>query len=200
MEGLVLKDLDAPYVDDRVTKAWWSWKVDPLTVLAVLIYAERRQADSGGGYTDYTFAVWDEDNTLVPFTHAHQGLTDSEVKEIDRFVKQNTVERFGPVSSVKPELVFEIAFESIRVSSRHKSGIAVRSPRVRAWLRDNSPADADQTLEASDISHVVRDQDLVPGILVDGRGEYLSSRLCLQVLIQRGEGVERVCGRLSFDR
>lgn len=142
VEGLVLKDLDTPYVDDRVTKAWWSWKADPLTIAAVLIYAERRQSDSGGGYTDYTFAVWDEANTLVPFTHAHQGLTDSEVKEIDRFVKQHTVERFGPVSSARPELVFEISFEAIRTSTRHKSGVAVRSARIQRWLEGTDAKDA----------------------------------------------------------
>ena len=97
---------------------------------------------TSSGLTDYTFAVWD-DERLVPFAKAYSGLTDAEIREVDRFVRRNIRERFGPVRSVKPELVFEIAFEDIRLSKRHKSGVAVRFPRMARWRRDKKPEEAD---------------------------------------------------------
>lgn len=142
VEGLMLKRRDAAYRVGRKRGDWWKWKVDPLTVDAVLIYAQRGHGRRAGLYTDYTFAVWDGDD-LVPFAKAYSGLTDAEIRRVDRFVKRNTIERFGPVRSVQPELVFEIAFEGIRASSRHKSGVAVRFPRMARWRTDKPAGEAD---------------------------------------------------------
>jgi DNA ligase-1 len=144
VEGVMLKDLDAPYEVGRKTGVWWKWKVDLLTVDAVLIYAQHDRGRRASLYTDYTFAVWDADGSLVPFAKAYSGLTETEIRRVDRFVRLNTVERFGPVRSVKPELVFEIAFEAIRPSTRHRSGIAVRFPRIQRWRQDKRPHDANQ--------------------------------------------------------
>jgi DNA ligase-1 len=146
VEGLMLKRKSSPYRVGRVRGDWWKWKVDPFTVDAVLIYAQRGSGKRASLYTDYTFAVWDEAGNLVPFAKAYSGLTNDEIREVDRFVRANAVESFGPVRSVKAELVFEIAFEGIRESSRHKSGIAVRFPRIQRWRRDKPPSEA-ATLE-----------------------------------------------------
>ncbi|MBX2846113.1 MAG: ATP-dependent DNA ligase [Saprospiraceae bacterium] len=140
-EGLMLKRKDAPYGVGRKKGDWWKWKVDPLTVDAVLIYAMRGHGRRANLYTDYTFAVWKGDE-LVPFTKAYSGLTDAEFRKVDAFVKKNTIERFGPVRSVKPELVFEIAFEGIAQSSRHKSGVALRFPRMKRWRHDKPVEEA----------------------------------------------------------
>ncbi len=144
-EGIMLKRLDAPYLAGRKKGDWWKWKVDPMTIDAVMIYAQRGHGRRANLYSDYTFAVWD-DKDLVPFTKAYSGLTDKEFGEVTRFVKKNTIERFGPVRSVTPELVFEIAFEGIRASSRHKSGVALRFPRIHRWRKDK-PAEEAGTLE-----------------------------------------------------
>ena len=141
-EGLMLKRLDAAYGVGRRRGDWWKWKVDPLSVDAVLIYAQPGSGRRAGLYTDYTFGVWDGDR-LVPFAKAYSGLTDEEIGRVDAFVRRNSVDRFGPVRVVKPELVFEIAFEGIQLSTRHKSGIAVRFPRMARWRTDKRPADAD---------------------------------------------------------
>ena len=146
VEGLMLKSLGSPYAVGRVTGIWWKWKIDPHIVDAVLIYAQRGSGRRASLYTDYTFAVWD-DGELVPFAKAYSGLTDEEIRQVDRFVRQNTIEKFGPVRRVKPELVFELAFENIQLSSRHKSGVAVRFPRMARWRTDKKPEEAD-TLEA----------------------------------------------------
>ncbi|MEM7481452.1 MAG: ATP-dependent DNA ligase [Acidobacteriota bacterium] len=144
-EGLMLKRRESSYRVGRKKGDWWKWKVDPYTVDAVMIYAQRGHGRRASQYTDYTFGVWDGD-ALVPFAKAYSGLTDAEIRKVDRFVRRNTLERFGPVRSVKAELVFELAFEGIRASSRHKSGVAVRFPRMARWRTDKQPADAD-TLE-----------------------------------------------------
>lgn len=141
-EGLMLKRLDSPYRVGRPRGDWWKWKIEPYTIDAVLIYAQRGHGRRASLYTDYTFAVWDND-TLVPFAKAYSGLTDAEIRRVDNFVRRNTLEKFGPVRSVTPELVFELAFENIQLSSRHKSGIAVRFPRIARWREDKSIADAD---------------------------------------------------------
>jgi DNA ligase-1 len=140
-EGLMLKRKNAPYQVGRKRGDWWKWKVDPLTIDAVMIYAMRGHGRRANLYTDYTFAVHDGDQ-LVPFTKAYSGLTDKEFREVDAFVKQNTIERFGPVRSVKAELVFEIAFEGIAESKRHKSGVALRFPRMKRWRKDKKAAEA----------------------------------------------------------
>ncbi len=149
VEGLMLKRLASPYGVGRRRGDWWKWKVDPLSVDAVLTYAQRGHGKRSGLFTDYTFSVWDGDR-LVPFAKAYSGLTDEEIREVDRFIRRNTLERFGPVRSVKPELVFEIAFEDIRPSSRHRSGVAVRFPRIARLRTDKDIADADtlQTIKA----------------------------------------------------
>ena len=142
VEGLMLKRLDGPYATGRVTGVWWKWKIEPYTVDAVMIYAQRGHGRRANLYTDFTFAAWDN-GELVPFAKAYSGLTDGEFREVDKFVRRNTVEKFGPVRSVKPELVFELAFENIQKSTRHKSGLAVRFPRMVRWRRDKPIAEAD---------------------------------------------------------
>ena len=141
-EGLMLKRLDAPYGVGRRKGGWWKWKVEPFTIDAVLIYAQRGSGRRASLYTDYTFGVW-KDGELVPFAKAYSGLTDEEIRRVDAFVRRNTLQRFGPVRTVKPELVFELAFEGIQRSPRHKSGVAVRFPRMLRWRTDKKPEDAD---------------------------------------------------------
>jgi DNA ligase-1 len=141
-EGLMLKRKDSQYQVGRKRGDWWKWKVDPFTIDAVLIYAMQGHGRRANLYTDYTFAVWHE-GRLQPFAKAYSGLTDEEIIAVDKFVKANTIEKFGPVRSVKPELVFELAFEGIQLSTRHKAGIAVRFPRINRWRKDKKAEDAD---------------------------------------------------------
>ncbi|MCW5937552.1 MAG: ATP-dependent DNA ligase [Fimbriimonadaceae bacterium] len=141
-EGLMIKSRMAPYTTGRKTGVWWKWKVDPFVVDAVLVTAQRGNGKRASLYTDYTFAIWDGEN-LVPFAKAYSGLDDKEIREVDAFVRKNTQEKFGPVRSVRPELVFELAFEGVQVSKRHKSGLAVRFPRINRWRKDKKPQDAD---------------------------------------------------------
>ncbi|MEP6571986.1 MAG: ATP-dependent DNA ligase, partial [Gemmatimonadota bacterium] len=145
-EGIMLKRIDSPYGVGRRRGDWWKWKVDPLSLDAVLVYAQAGHGRRAGLYTDYTFAVRDGD-ALVPFAKAYSGLTDEEIRRVDAFVRANTLERFGPVRTVRPELVFEIAFEGIQRSTRHKSGVAVRFPRIARWRTDKRAQDAD-TIES----------------------------------------------------
>lgn len=144
-EGIMLKRADSVYRAGRRRGDWWKWKVDAMTVDAVMIYAQQGHGRRANLYTDFTFAVW-KDKHLVPFTKAYSGLTDAEFQEINAWIRQNTLERFGPVRSVRPELVFEIAFEGIQPSTRHKSGIALRFPRIYRWRRDK-PSQEANTLE-----------------------------------------------------
>jgi DNA ligase-1 len=144
-EGVMLKRRSSGYGVGRRRGDWWKWKVEPHSVDAVLIYAQPGSGRRAGLYTDYTFGIWDGDQ-LVPFAKAYSGLTDEEIRRVDAFVRRHTLEKFGPVRTVKPELVFELAFEGIQRSSRHKSGIAVRFPRMARWRTDKRPEDAD-TLE-----------------------------------------------------
>ncbi len=145
VEGLMLKRLSSPYKVGRQRGDWWKWKVNPFTMDAVLIYAQRGSGKRASLYTDYTFGLWDN-GKLVPVAKAYSGLTDEEIRQVDLFVRQNTLEKFGPVRTVKPELVFELAFEGIARSTRHKSGIAVRFPRMLRW-RIDKPANEADTLE-----------------------------------------------------
>ncbi len=142
-EGLMLKHKASPYAVGRKKGTWWKWKSDPKTIDAVLTYAMRGHGRRTNLYTDYTFALWENDS-LVTFAKAYSGLTDAEIKKVDQFVKQNTLDRFGPVRQVKPELVFEIAFEGIAASPRHKSGVAVRFPRILRWRHDKKIEDANR--------------------------------------------------------
>lgn len=149
-EGLMLKHRDSTYKVGRKKGDWWKWKIDPLTIDAVLLYAMRGHGRRANLYSDYTFAVW-KGKELVPFTKAYSGLTDKEIGQVDAFVKKNTLERFGPVRSVKPELVFEIAFEGIAKSSRHKSGVALRFPRMHRWRKDKPAAEANTLEDLKDL-------------------------------------------------
>jgi len=134
-EGLMLKSSASPYHAGRKKGDWWKWKLDPLTIDAVMIYAQQGSGRRANLFTDFTFAVWNG-NDLVPFTKAYSGLTDIEFRKITAWVRKNTQERFGPVRRVSPEHVFEIAFEGIAPSPRHKSGVALRFPRMKRWRHD----------------------------------------------------------------
>jgi DNA ligase-1 len=151
-EGVMLKRKNSTYRDGRRKGDWWKWKIDPLTVDAVMIYAMRGHGRRANLYTDYTFAVWDN-GQLVPFAKAYSGLTDEEINQVDHWIKQNTIERFGPVRSVKPTLIFEIAFEGINASTRHKSGIAVRFPRIHRWRKDKKIEEANTLDDLKQLLH-----------------------------------------------
>jgi DNA ligase-1 len=153
VEGMMLKQRHAHYGVGRTKDVgtWWKWKIDPLSIDAVLIYAQRGHGRRASLYSDYTFAVWDgppgqADRKLVPFAKAYSGLTDAEMGRVDAVIRKTTIESFGPVRSVKPTLVFELGFEGIAKSSRHKSGIAVRFPRMLRW-REDKPVEEADTLE-----------------------------------------------------
>ncbi|MDU9390162.1 ATP-dependent DNA ligase [Pseudomonas sp. zfem002] len=157
VEGLMLKAREALYGVGRTKDmgVWWKWKIDPFTVDAVLIYAQRGHGRRASLYSDYTFAVWDAppgsaERTLVPFAKAYSGLSDVEMRGVDSIIRKTTVETFGPVRSVTPSMVFELAFEGIALSKRHKSGIAVRFPRMLRWRQDKPVEEADDlaTLQA----------------------------------------------------
>lgn len=141
-EGLMLKRRDSVYGVGRRKGGWWKWKVQPYTVDAVMIYAQAGHGRRASLHTDYTFAVWD-DGALMPFAKAYTGLTDDEIRELDRWIRANTLEKYGPVRHVKPEQVFELGFEGIQPSPRHKSGVAVRFPRILRWRTDKTAEDAD---------------------------------------------------------
>ena len=148
-EGLMLKRREAPYGVGRRKGGWWKWKVEPYSVDAVMIYAQPGSGRRASLHTDYTFAVWDQ-GKLVPFAKAYSGLTDAEIRELDGWIRKNTLEKFGPVRHVKHEHVFELGFDGIQPSPRHKSGVAVRFPRILKWRADKKPEDADtiETLRA----------------------------------------------------
>lgn len=141
-EGLMLKRKSAPYHSGRIKGDWWKWKVDPLTIDAVMIYAQRGSGRRSGMYSDYTFAVRDGDD-LVPIAKAYSGLSQKEISEVSAFVRKNSLEKFGPVRTVKATLVFELAFEGMAWSKRHKSGVALRFPRISRWRRDKSVDEID---------------------------------------------------------
>jgi DNA ligase 1 len=143
VEGLMLKRRDSAYGTGRQPGSWWKWKVDPLRVDAVLVYAQAGSGRRANLLTDYTFAVWQND-ALVPIAKACSGLSDPEVLALDRWIRRHTVERFGPVRQVVPAQVFELAFEGIDRSSRHRSGIALRSPRIARWRTDKAAHAADR--------------------------------------------------------
>ncbi|WP_299015892.1 ATP-dependent DNA ligase [uncultured Polaribacter sp.] len=145
-EGLMLKKKTSLYHVGRKKGEWWKWKVDPLTIDVVMIYAQKGSGRRSSKYTDYTFAVKNEDK-LVTVAKAYSGLTDKEITEVSKWVNKNAIEKFGPVRTVKPELVFEIAFEGIAYSKRHKSGVALRFPRIKRWRQDKTVKDID-TIES----------------------------------------------------
>ncbi len=141
-EGLVIKNKNSKYLPGRKKGNWWKYKVDPMQLDGVLIYAKPGSGKRADLYTDYSFAIW-EGNKLVKFANAYSGLNNEEIKELDKWIRKNTLEKYGPVRSVKPELVFEISFDNIQISKRHKSGIALRFPRITRWRKDKNIKDAD---------------------------------------------------------
>ncbi len=141
-EGLVIKNKNSKYLPGRKKGNWWKYKVDPMQLDGVLIYAKPGSGKRADLYTDYSFAIWEE-NKLVKFANAYSGLNNQEIKELDKWIRKNTLEKYGPVRSVKPELVFEISFDNIQISKRHKSGIALRFPRITRWRKDKNIKDAD---------------------------------------------------------
>jgi DNA ligase-1 len=151
-EGLMIKRANSPYLSGRKKGDWWKWKLDPLTIDAVMIYAQAGSGRRANLFTDFTFAVWNG-NDLVPFTKAYSGLTDVEFRKITAWVRKNTLQRFGPVRQVTPHHVFEIAFEGIQASSRHKSGVALRFPRMKRW-REDKPLQEANTLD--DLNEMLR--------------------------------------------
>ena len=161
VEGMILKARAGAYGVGRRKgsdrdNVWWKWKLDPMSVDAVLIYAQRGHGRRSGVYSDYTFAVWSDApqngaRVLVPFAKAYSGLTDAEMRAVDAIIKKTTVETFGPVRSVKPTLVFELGFEGIAESRRHKSGVAVRFPRMLRWRLDKPVEEADTLQSLRDL-------------------------------------------------
>ncbi|MGB8319516.1 MAG: ATP-dependent DNA ligase [Ignavibacteriaceae bacterium] len=140
VEGLMLKRINSPYREERKKCDWWKWKMEPLIIDVVLINARKGEGQNANLYTDYTFGVWDG-NRLVPIAKACSGLTAEEIYKIDLFVRENSIEKFGPVCTVKPELVFELAFEGIQKSTRHKSGVVFRLPIINKWRHDKTMKD-----------------------------------------------------------
>ena len=153
VEGLMLKRRASPYRSGRARGDWWKWKIDPLTIDAVLLYAQPGHGRRANLYTDYTLAVRDGD-TYVPIAKAYSGLTDKEIQQLDRWIRGNTVEKFGPVRSLQPKQVLEIAFEGIAPSPRHKSGIALRFPRIARWRHDKPAEEADTLDQVKDLLRV----------------------------------------------
>ncbi len=149
-EGLIIKKKTSIYSSGRKKGIWWKYKVDPMQLDAVLIYAKGGSGRRAGLYTDYSFALW-KDQELIKFASAYSGLTNIEIKELDKWIRKNTIEKFGPVRSLKPEMVFEISFEKIQISKRHKSGIAVRFPRITKWRKDKKINDADSLENAYEL-------------------------------------------------
>jgi DNA ligase-1 len=141
VEGLMLKRRSSPYGTGRTRGDWWKWKVEPLEIDAVLLYAQAGHGRRAGLHSDYTLGVWDGDR-LVTIAKAYSGLADSEIVEIDRIVRATTLERHGPVRICEPTLVMQLAFEGVAASTRHKAGVAVRFPRIVRWRRDKTPAEA----------------------------------------------------------
>jgi DNA ligase-1 len=142
VEGFMLKRWDSPYQAGRRRGDWWKWKIDPLTIDCVLLYAQSGSGRRSNLFTDYTLAVW-KNQELIPVTKAYSGLTDEELAQMDQWIKRNTLEKFGPVRSVRPQHVFEIGFEGIQESKRHKAGVALRFPRILRWRKDKRPEEAD---------------------------------------------------------
>ena len=144
IEGVMLKRRDSPYVTGRRVGLWYKWKRDALTVDCVMMYAQRGSGKRSSFYSDYTFGCWNEAGDLLPVGKAYSGMTDEELKMLDKFVRQNTVAKFGPVREVEKTMVLEVAFDSVHLSKRHKSGVAMRFPRIHRIRTDKPAAEADR--------------------------------------------------------
>jgi DNA ligase 1 len=143
IEGLMLKRRDSPYESGRKAGLWYKWKRNPLTADCVLMYAQRGNGKRASFYSDYTFGCWDGAGSLLPVGKAYSGFTDEELKWLDQFVRQNTIGRFGPVREVNKTLVLEVAFDAVQRSTRHKSGLAMRFPRISRIRKDKPAPEAD---------------------------------------------------------
>jgi DNA ligase 1 len=143
VEGLMLKALEAPYGTGRQRGSWWKWKIEPFSFDGVMLYAQPGHGRRSNLYTDYTFGVWSNDE-LVPVAKAYSGLSDTEIVELDRWIRAHTTEKFGPVRQVEQTQVFELAYEGIAASSRHKSGVALRFPRILRRRIDKPASEADK--------------------------------------------------------
>lgn len=152
VEGLMVKDPYSPYLAGRRRGSWWKWKVEPLSIDAVLLYAQMGSGKRSNLFTDYTFGLW-KGGDLVPIAKAYSGLDDEEILKLDRWIRGNTNEKFGPVRNVKPHHVFELNFDSARYSNRHKSGVALRFPRIHRWRRDKAIQDANQLSDLEALIH-----------------------------------------------
>jgi DNA ligase-1 len=152
VEGLMLKRRASPYRVGRVRGDWWKWKIEPLEIDAVLLYAQAGHGRRAGLHSDYTLGLWD-DGRLVTVAKAYSGLADEEIVEIDRIVRATTLEKHGPVRICRPSVVLQLAFEGVAASTRHKCGVAVRFPRIVRWRRDKEPADAGTLAELKRMIH-----------------------------------------------
>jgi DNA ligase-1 len=144
----MIKALNSPYLAGRKRGFWWKHKLEPFRLDAVLLYAQAGSGKRANLYTDYSFGLWNGSNELVTFAKAYSGLDNAEIRELDRWIRSHTTERFGPVRAVEPLQVFELAFEGIQLSKRHKCGLAVRFPRISRWRRDKPAAEADSLQSA----------------------------------------------------
>lgn len=162
VEGFLLKRRTSAYQTGRRRGDWWKWKVDPHSFDGVLMYAQAGRGKRATLFTDLTFGVWDESGILVPVAKAYSGLTNEEIAELDRWIRRNIKEKFGPVRSVKPEHVFELAFEGIQASSRHRSGIALRFPRILRWRKDKKIEEADKL---SSLQYLLQAEGLLGNVI-----------------------------------
>ena len=160
VEGLMLKSLDSPYGIGRQRGAWWKWKIEPFSFDGVMLYAQPGHGRRSNLYTDYTFGVWSE-GELVPVAKAYSGLSNAEIAELDRWIRAHTTEKFGPVRQVERTQVFELAYEGIAASTRHKSGIALRFPRIARWRTDKPASEADKLSELQKVldAHLAAHQE-----------------------------------------
>jgi len=166
VEGIMLKRRSSPYGVGRVRGDWWKWKIEPMEIDAVLLYAQAGHGRRAGLHSDYTLGVW-HDGRLVPVAKAYSGLADAEIVEVDRIVRATTLERHGPVRVVQPTQVFQLAFEGISRSTRHKAGVAVMFPRIVRWRRDKTPPEAGtladlMRLVDANVGGAVPDPEAVP--------------------------------------
>ena len=160
VEGFMIKSKNSTYKSGRIKGDWFKWKVDPLHADMVVVSAQLGHGKRANLYSDYSLAVWSENQELVVVAKAYSGLSDNEIEEVDRFVRSNVTGRFGPVRGVRPELVFEVAFDGVGFSSRHKSGVALRFPRIKRWRKDKKPSEADNLEAIRNLSELmIRKED-----------------------------------------
>ena len=173
VEGFMLKKKDSSFESGRVKGCWYKWKVDPYLADMVVVSAQLGHGKRSNLYSDYSLAVWDEQGELVTVAKAYSGLSDNEIEKVDRFVRKNITGKFGPVRSVKPNLVFEIAFEGVRSSGRHKSGVALRFPRINSWRTDKKIEDADTLEIIRGFTGIKEETKMADGTKVDQEGNLL---------------------------